>query len=105
PMVLMNAAASTITEASPYVVRTSFTLAQASEPMGIWAAKNGIKTVMTVVSDYAPGIDAEKAFKEGFVANGGKILGEQRVPLANLDFSPYLLRVKDAAPDAVFVFL
>ncbi len=105
PMVLMNAAASTITEASPYVVRTSFTLAQASEPMGVWAAKNGIASVMTVVADYSPGVDAEKAFKEGYLGNGGKIVGELRVPLANVDFAPYLQRVKDTRPDAVFVFL
>ena len=105
PMVLMNAAASTITEASPYVVRTSFTLAQASEPMGVWAARNGISSVMTVVADYSPGVDAEKAFKEGYLEHGGKIIGELRVPLANVDFAPYLQKVKDAQPDAVFVFL
>jgi branched-chain amino acid transport system substrate-binding protein len=44
PMVVMAAATSSITEASPYIVRTSFTLAQASVAMGDWAPKSTLKT-------------------------------------------------------------
>lgn len=105
PMIVMNAAASAITTRSPYVVRTSFTTPQVSLPAGTWAAKNGIKKVFTVVSDYGPGADAETYFKKGFEAGGGQVVGEVRVPLSARDFSPYLQRVKDAKPDAVFVFL
>jgi branched-chain amino acid transport system substrate-binding protein len=105
PMIVMNAAASSITTSSPYIVRTSFTLAQTSMSMGTWAARNGIKKVMTVVADYAPGIDAEVTFKKGFVTGGGQIVGDVRIPLSNRDFSPYLQRIKDTKPDAVFVFL
>lgn len=105
PMVVMNAAASVITTRSPYIVRTSFTTPQVSLPAGTWAAKNGIKKVFTVVSDYGPGADAEVYFKKGFEAGGGEVVGEVRVPLSARDFSPYLQRVKDAKPDAVFVFL
>jgi branched-chain amino acid transport system substrate-binding protein len=105
PMVVMNAAASSITNASPYIVRTSFTLAQTSDSMGKWAAANGIKKVMTVVADYAPGHDSEAAFRKAYLAGGGKIVGDLRVPISNREFSPYLQRVKDAKPDAVFVFL
>lgn len=105
PMIVMNAATSSITTTSPYIVRTSFTTAQVSMPMGDWAAKNGIRKVVTVVSDYGPGVDAEVYFKKGFVAGGGQVLSEIRVPLSNRDFAPYLQRVRDARPDAVFVFL
>lgn len=105
PMIVMNAAASAVTTRSPYIVRTSFTTPQVSMPMGDWAAKNGIKRVFTVVSDYGPGVDAETYFKKGFLAGGGQVAGEVRVPLSSRDFAPYLQRVKDAKPDAVFVFL
>jgi len=94
-----------ITEKSPYIVRTSFTLPQASAPMAQWALKNGIKKVVTIVTDYGPGLDAEKWFSSAFTAGGGTIAEAIRVPLKNPDFAPFLQRVKDDAPDAVFVFV
>jgi branched-chain amino acid transport system substrate-binding protein len=105
PMVVMAAATSSITEASPYIVRTSFTLAQASVAMGDWAPKNGIKKVVTLVSDYGPGIDAEKYFKDRFVFNGGQVIESLRVPLRGPDFAPFLQKVRDLKPDALFVFV
>ncbi len=104
PEIVMAAATSTITEASPFVVRTSFTLPQATVPMADWAAKQGMKKVVTLVSDYGPGIDAEKAFVGAFAAAGGQA-ESLRVPLANPDFSSFLQRVLDAKPDALFVFV
>ena len=105
PEVVMAAATSSITEASPYVVRTSFTLPQASVAMGDWAPKNNIKTVVTLVTDYGPGIDAEKYFSERFQFNGGKVVDKLRVPLRNPDFAPFLQKVRDLKPDALFVFV
>jgi branched-chain amino acid transport system substrate-binding protein len=105
PMVVMAAATSSITEASPYIVRTSFTLAQASVAMGDWAPKNGIKKVVTLVSDYGPGIDAEKYFKDRLVFNGGQVIESLRVPLRGPDFAPFLQKVRDLKPDALFVFV
>src|ERR1700728_2675367 len=102
PEIFMAAAPSLITERSPYIVRTSFTLAQSSTIIGDWAAKNGIKKVATLTSDYAPGNDALKFFKEHFTAGGGEIVEEVKVPLANPDFAPFLQRMKDAKPDAMF---
>jgi len=105
PMIVMNAAASVITKKSPYIARVSFTLQQISEPLGAWAAEHGIKTAYTLVSDYAPGIDAEKGFVKGFTAHGGKIVDSGRVPLQSPELAPYVQHVKDAHPDAVFVFV
>ncbi|MBK1684543.1 ABC transporter substrate-binding protein [Rhodoferax fermentans] len=105
PLVVMAAATSSITEASPYVVRTSFTLPQASVALGDWAPKNGIKKVVTLVSDYGPGIDAEKYFKERFIFNGGQVPESLRVPLRGPDFAPFLQKVRDLKPDALFVFV
>jgi branched-chain amino acid transport system substrate-binding protein len=105
PEVVMAAGTSIITEKSPYIVRTSFTLPQSSTIIGDWAVKSGIKKVATLTSDYAPGNDALAAFKEHFTAGGGEIVEEVKVPLANPDFAPFLQRMKDAKPDAVFVFV
>jgi branched-chain amino acid transport system substrate-binding protein len=105
PTVVMAAATQMITAQSPYIVRTGFTLPQVTAPMAEWAAKNGIKKVVTLVSDYGPGLDAEKAFKEGFLKAGGEVVAELRVPMANPEFAPFLQRAKDAKPDALFVFV
>jgi len=105
PMVVMAAATSSIIKASPYIVRTSFTLPQVTLGIAEWAAKNGMKNVVTLVSDYGPGIDAEKTFVSRFTLAGGKVPAELRVPLRNPDFAPFLQRVIDAKPDGLFVFL
>ena len=105
PEIVMAAGTSIITERSPYIARTSFTLAQSSVIIADWAAKNGIKTVVTLVSDYAPGADAQNSFKERFTAAGGQVVEELKVPLASPDFSPVLQRAADAKPDALFVFV
>jgi branched-chain amino acid transport system substrate-binding protein len=105
PMIVMNAATSIITAKSPYVARVSFTLAQDAAPMGTWAARNGIKKVFTLVADYGPGIDAETAFKKSFTAAGGQVVDSIRTPLRGPEFAPFLQRIKDLRPEAVFVFL
>ena len=104
-MVVMNAATSIITTKSPYLARTSVTVPQIDESFGDWAAKNGIKTAYTIVSDYGPGLDAETAFTHAFEAAGGKIVGAVRVPVANPDFSAFVQRAKDANPEAIFIFV
>ena len=105
PLVVMAAATSSITEASPFIVRTSFTLPQASVALADWAPKNGIKKVVTLVTDYGPGIDAERFFKDRLLFNGGTVPESLRVPLRNPDFAPFLQKVRDIKPDALFVFV
>lgn len=105
PQIVMAAGTSIITERSPYIVRTSFTVPQSTSIIAEWAVKNNIKKVVTMVSDYAPGHDAEKSFKERFIAGGGQIAAELRIPMQNPDFAPFLQRAADAKPDAIFVFV
>jgi branched-chain amino acid transport system substrate-binding protein len=105
PMIIMNAATSVITSKSPYVARVSFTLPQVTVPIAQWAAKNGIKQVYILVSDYGPGHDAEAAFEKAFTAAGGSIAGKVATPLANPDFSVFVQKIKDAKPQAVFLFV
>ncbi len=104
PQVVMAAATSIITDQSPFIVRTSFTAAQATVPLAEWAAKNGIKRVTTIVSDYGPGQDVEKWFSETFTKAGGQV-ENLRVPLANPDFAPFLQKVADSKPDALLAFV
>ncbi len=105
PQIIMAAATSIITEASPYIIRTSFTIPQSAVAMADWAPKNGIKKVVTLVSDYGPGIDAEKFFKDRLLFNGGQVIESLRVPLRGPDFAPFLQKVRDIKPDALFVFV
>jgi branched-chain amino acid transport system substrate-binding protein len=105
PLIVMAAGTSIITERSPYIVRTSFTLAQSATIVADWAAKNGIKKVATIVSDYAPGADAQKSFGEAFTKAGGQVVAELKVPLMAPDFAPFLQRARDAGPDAIFIFV
>ncbi|HEX3503682.1 MAG TPA: ABC transporter substrate-binding protein [Xanthobacteraceae bacterium] len=105
PEIVTAAGTSIITEKSPYITRTSFTLAQSTVPMADWAAQNGIKKVVSMVSDYAPGADAAKSFAAEFTAKGGQILDSITFPLANPDFAPFLQRAADQKPDAIFVFV
>lgn len=104
PMVVMAAATSIITERSPFVVRTSQVVPQIAGPFGTWAAQQGMKRVITIVSDYGPGHDVETSFSEAFKAAGGQA-ENIRVPLQNPDFSPFLQRVADAKPEALLVFV
>lgn len=105
PMIIMNAATSAITTKSNYIVRFSMTLPQVSAPMGTWALKNNIKKVATLVADYGPGIDAETAFKTTFTGGGGQVVESIRVPLKNPEFAPFIQRIKDAKPEAIFIFV
>ena len=105
PEIVTAAATAMITEKSPYIVRTSFTLPQAAAPMAEWSLKNNIHKVVTLVTDYGPGNDAEKWFSDTFTKGGGTVVEQIRAPLKSPDFAPFLQRVKDDAPDAVFVFV
>ena len=105
PMIVMAAATSIIPQKSPYIVRSGFTVPQVTAPIADWAAKTKIKRVVTLVTDYGPGIDAEKTFVKRFTEAGGTIVDSLRVPLRNPDYAPFLQRAKDAKPDALFVFV
>ncbi len=105
PMIVMAAATSIIPTRSPFIVRSGFTLPQVTAPIAEWAARNGIRRVVTMVTDYGPGIDAEKTFVKRFAEGGGTIVETLRTPLRNPDYAPFLQRAKDAKPDALFVFV
>ena len=104
PTVIMVSGASITVDRSPFMVRTSFTLGQSSAVIGGWAVENGAKKVVTIVNDWAPGLESEGAFKERVLKGGVNIVESMRVPLANPDFSPFLQRARDLAPDTIFAY-
>ena len=104
PMIMMNSPTASIIRKTPYAVRTSHTLPEVAEPIAEWAMQQGIKRVVTAVSDYTPGYDAETAFIEKFKASGGEIVESIHIPLSTTDFSPFFERVAQQKPDALFIF-
>lgn len=104
-MVIMNASTSFITTKSPYVARTSVTSAQLNSAFGTWVASKGVKEVYTMVTDYAPGKGSGKAFEGAFVAGGGKVVGSDATPVVNPDFSPFVQRIADAKPEALYIWV
>ncbi|MBR1157350.1 ABC transporter substrate-binding protein [Bradyrhizobium sp. JYMT SZCCT0428] len=105
PTVIMISSTTAVVEKSPFFVRTSGTLAQSSAIMADWAIQNSLGKAVTLVTEFAPGLEAEETFANNFKAGGGQIAETIRVPLRNPDFAPFLQRVRDAAPQAVFVFI
>jgi branched-chain amino acid transport system substrate-binding protein len=105
PMIVMAAATAMIPTRSPFIVRPNFTLPQVTAPIAEWALKNKIRRVVTMVTDYGPGLDSEKTFHAVFKAGGGEIVEALKTPLRNPDYAPFLQRAKDAKPDALFVFV
>lgn len=105
PCVLMNAAGANTTRLSPYFIRTSFTQWQINEPLGEWAAAaKGYRRACVLVTDFAPGQDAEGAFAKGFAAKGGEVAATVRMPIQSPSFVPFLLRAREVKPDVVFAF-
>ena len=105
PMVVMCAATSIIPQRSPFIVRSGFSVPQITAPAADWAVKDGLREAITMVTDYAPGLECEKVFVKRFTAAGGKVLDSIRTPLRNPDYGPFIQRVKDAKPQALFAFV
>jgi branched-chain amino acid transport system substrate-binding protein len=104
-MVILNAGTAIITTKSNYIARVSFTLPQLNQTLATWAARRGLKSVYTMVTDYGPGIDAEVAFHKGFNEAGGEIVGSVRMAVQNPDFSAYVQRAKDLNPQGIFIMI
>jgi branched-chain amino acid transport system substrate-binding protein len=101
----MLSSTTAVVEKSPFFVRTSCTLAQSSAILADWSMKKGLAKAVTLVTEFAPGLEAEETFTNNYKAAGGQIAEAIRVPLRNPDFAPFLQRVRDTSPDAVFVFV
>ena len=104
PVVIFNASTSSLLDKSDFLLRTSYTLPQMAVPVAKYALEKNVRNVVTLVSDFGPGLDAEKGFTTAFVSGGGKLLEAIRAPLKTTDFGPLMQRVKALKPDALYVF-
>jgi branched-chain amino acid transport system substrate-binding protein len=107
PLIIPNAGDNEATgeRCNPWVMRTSFSNDQITRGMGPWMVKAGYKKVALLAFDYAAGHQMMDAFARTFKAAGGTIVNEQYPPFGPLsDFAPYLTKIKEVGPDAVFVF-
>ncbi len=59
------------------------------------------KRIYSLTADYLFGHDLSKAAKKFFAANGGEQIGDELVATDVTDFSPYLLKIRQAKPDLV----
>jgi len=105
PVFVINGSTDNVIAKAPYIARFSSQNGQMTYALAQWARKARINTAFNLTTDYLTGIDAAKTFGTFFEAAGGKIVGETRPPLLSKEFSPYIQRVKDSKPDAMFCFL
>jgi len=107
PLIIVNAGDNEATgeRCSPWVMRTSFSNDQIVRNMGPWMVKQGYKKVALLAFDYAAGHQQMDGFAKPFKAAGGEIVSEQYPAFGPIsDFGPYLTKIKEAKPDAVFTF-
>jgi branched-chain amino acid transport system substrate-binding protein len=104
PVLIVNAATTSILDHAPYMARFGFTTGQEVAPFGAWAFAHGYKKVYAIYTDYGPGLEAGRVFKKAFTEAGGEIVGEVKPPFTTPDYSPYVQRAKDAHPQAIFIF-
>jgi branched-chain amino acid transport system substrate-binding protein len=105
PFVIFNTGTASVTDKSPFFVRPTFTNWTTFYTVARYAGMTGMKKCVAVAADYAPGQDAAIASAEGLKREGGEIIADIKVPLDATDFSSYLQRIKDAAPQCAIVFM
>jgi len=105
-LVISNAGANAVTRArrSPYIFRASFSNWQTGYPIGKWFYENVARSCVAGAADYAAGHEDINAFKDSYLAAGGRVAAEVYPPLNNTDYAPYIAQMQRAKPEAIFVF-
>jgi branched-chain amino acid transport system substrate-binding protein len=105
PLVISNAAADALSgdKCNRYVFRVSYSASQITEPIGMWMAKHAPKNLYILGTDFVAGHEFVAAAKRGYLAGGGKIVGETFTPFARTqDYGPYISQARSANPGAIF---
>ncbi|MEH2474455.1 branched-chain amino acid transport system substrate-binding protein [Nitrobacteraceae bacterium AZCC 2161] len=86
----------------PWFIRTSASAAQASHPLGEWAAvEKKYKRIATIADDIAYGHENVAGFQRTFEENGGKIVKKLWSPINTADYGPFVAQMQDV--DAIYV--
>jgi branched-chain amino acid transport system substrate-binding protein len=105
PMLIVNSSGPNVLENNPYSVRLGYSVPQMIVPLARWAPAHGLKNIYVITLDFASGIETADFFEKNLIASGGRVAGEIRVPLTAMDFSSYMVRIRDAKPDAILAFI
>jgi len=105
PMISPSSTNPKVTEVGDYIFRVCFIDPFQGTVMANFGRKtlkmNTAAILSDVKSDYSVGL--AKFFKEGFIANGGTIIAEQKYSGGDKDFNAQLTAIKAANPDGIFV--
>ncbi len=63
-------------------------------PLGLYAYDDGIRAVATLSTTDTTAIEFMQGFIDGFRANSGKVVLQQKAPLTETDYSAYLANIK-----------
>jgi branched-chain amino acid transport system substrate-binding protein len=102
-LVSINSASAAMagTQCNPLFVSTGFQADQNSEAMGTLVARDGIKSVYVLVPNFQAGKDQIRSF---LLRYKGKIVGQTLFKLGEADFQADLAKIREAKPEALFVF-
>ena len=85
-------------ECSKDIFYSGATPNQQAEPAVSWLLKNKGKDFFLVGSDYVYPRTANTIMKEQLKAQGGKLVGEDYLPLGNTEVAPIISKIKQALP-------
>ena len=96
PFIAIGAAGASLTnqDCTPYSVHYAYDTTALANGTASVITKNGGKTWFFLTADYAFGYQLQDAATKVVTANGGKVVGSVRVPLAASDFSSFLLQAQ-----------
>ena len=105
PMISPASTNPRVTEVGDYIFRVCFIDPFQGTVMANFATKTlKLKTAAVftdMTSDYSMGL--AKFFKQRFIANGGKIVADEKYNGGDKDFSAQLTAIKAANPDGIFI--
>jgi branched-chain amino acid transport system substrate-binding protein len=88
---------------SPWLVRTSDSNTQVTDPAVDWAVKQGFKKASMMSIDNAGGVESSDTFASAFISRGGTIIQEQHPAFGTPDFGPLVSQI-DPSADVFFTF-
>jgi branched-chain amino acid transport system substrate-binding protein len=98
PFFAIGAAGASLTgkDCTPYTVHYAYDTTALGNGTATTIVNEGGKTWFFVTADYAFGTQLQNSAARVVTANGGKVVGAVRAPLATSDFASYLLQAQNS---------